>query len=103
MEPSGDESSSHCYYELTDESFDTSIQKPFESTYAPTSSHALRDLARVFSGDDSRSLFLRLDSPAIYLVVATVLQFPPCSLLKKTVYFFMVWCIERRSFNAHEI
>lgn len=71
-------------------SFGRAIQSPFESTYAPASSQALHDFARLFSGADNRSLFLRLDGPAIYLVVATVLQFPPSPLLSKLVFFFMV-------------
>lgn len=67
---------------------DENIQRPFESTFAPTSNQALQGFARVFEGDNSHALFLRLDGSAIYLVVSTVLQFPPCSLLTKTVHFF---------------
>lgn len=68
---------------------DEEIQKPFESTFAPTSNQALQGLARIFEGDGSHALFLRLDGAAICLVISTVLQFPPCSLLTKTIHFFM--------------
>lgn len=68
---------------------DEDIRNPFESTFVPTSNQALQDLARILESDGSHSLFLRLDGSAVYLVVSTVLQFPPCSLLNKTIYFFM--------------
>lgn len=88
---------------LTKASFDREIQKPFEAAYAPTSSDALHDLAQLFNGEDGRALFLRLDGPAVYLIVATVLQFPPCSALAEIVFSFMVrlikLCLAQHSLN----
>jgi len=66
------------------------IIKPFESTIAPTTTDLLNDFVKLFGGEHRKGLFFRLDGPSIYLVVSTVLQFPPCPKLTRTVSFIMV-------------
>jgi len=70
-------------------SFDDELNKLFRETTAPKSSDALQRFAKLLEGSERQGLFLRLDGPAIFLIVSTVLQFPFSSLLSKIVYFFM--------------
>ena len=67
-----------------------SIQKLFRSTTTPTSSYGLQELAALFGGTQNKGRFLRLDGPAIFLIVATTLQFPYSSMLNKLIFFFAV-------------
>jgi len=70
-------------------SFGDGLNKLFRDTTAPRSSDALQRFAKLLEGPERQGLFLRLDGPAIFLIVSTVLQFPFSSLLSKTIYFFM--------------
>ncbi|KAK5077462.1 hypothetical protein LTR70_009742 [Exophiala xenobiotica] len=70
-------------------SFGDELNKLFRDTTAPRSSDALQRFAKLLEGPERQGLFLRLDGPAIFLIVSTVLQFPFSSLLSKTIYFFM--------------
>lgn len=66
--------------------FGDQITRPFRSVSGPISPSLLPRLATLFERD---GLLLRLDGAAVYLVTAVILQFPPSSVLSKTVYFFM--------------